>query len=98
MTNECSITDLQLAISGNLSPDREQWLCRHLEQCEACSAAIEEIAGVTPFCEKAAALLAVDELDQAVPRYPRAGGDDWSDVDFTVEYLEPCDEPSNTMS
>ena len=94
MTNECSITDLQLAISGNLSPDREQWLCRHLEQCEACSAAIEEIAGVTPFCEKAAALLAVDELDQAVPRYPRAGGDDWSDVDFTVEYLEPCDEPN----
>jgi serine/threonine-protein kinase len=89
MTDQCSTTDLQLAIDGKLAPDREQLLFQHLEQCEACGAAIEELAGGAAWCAEAAALLAGDELDQAVP-----SREDWSDVDFTVEHLEASDEPN----
>ena len=46
------------------------------------------------LCREAASLLAKDELDGDLPAYPFAGGDEWSDVDFTVEHLEPTDEPN----
>jgi len=53
-----------------------------------------EMAGLKPWCEEAAHFLIGDELDQDVPGYPRAGGEEWSDVDFTVEHLEPSAEPN----
>ena len=52
------------------------------------------MAGGPAWCQEAAALLARDELDAGLPGYPIAGGDEWSDVDFTVEHLEPADEPN----
>ncbi len=89
MSSDCSTTDLQLALAGNLPPDREQWLHRHLEQCAACSTAIEQLAGGTPWCEEVAALLAGDELDDAVP-----ARDEWSEVDFSVDHLDASEEPN----
>jgi hypothetical protein len=89
MTENCSTLELQLAIAGSLSLDREERLCRHLEHCEACSAAIEEMAGTNPWCDEAAPLLRNDELDLAVPRR-----EEWSEVDFIVEHLEPSDQPN----
>jgi serine/threonine-protein kinase len=89
MTEDCSVLELQLAIAGSLPPDREEQLHRHLEHCEACSAAIEEMAGVNPWCDEAASLLRTDELDLAVPKR-----EEWSEVDFTVEHLEPSDQPN----
>ena len=89
MTPECSTVDLQLALDDSLPPDREQRLYRHLDHCEACRAAMEEMAGVKPWCEAAARLLVEDELDQALP-----SREQWSDVDFTVEHLEPSDQPN----
>jgi serine/threonine-protein kinase len=53
-----------------------------------------EMAGLKPWCEEAAHYLISDELDQDVPGYPPAGGEEWSDVDFTVEHLEPSAEPN----
>ena len=48
------------------------------------------MAGGPAWCQEAALLLTGDELDAAaVPT-----GDAWSDVDFTVEHLEPADEPN----
>ncbi|MGA2258032.1 MAG: protein kinase, partial [Thermoguttaceae bacterium] len=89
MTQACSAIELQLALEGRLSQDREQALCRHLDHCEACRTAMGEMAGLKPWCEEAAQFLISDELDQDVP-----SREEWSDVDFTVEHLEPSAEPN----
>ncbi|MHC4178805.1 MAG: WD40 repeat domain-containing serine/threonine protein kinase [Planctomycetota bacterium] len=89
MSNRCSAELLELALAGNLPVDREELLHHHLEECKACSAAIEQMAGGATWCREAAALLIRDELDDAVP-----SRDEWSNVDFTVEHLEPSDEPN----
>jgi serine/threonine-protein kinase len=89
MTSGCSIADLELGLAGDLPADREELLHRHLEGCEACSAALEQMAGGKAWCDKTAALLASDDLDESVP-----SREEWSDVDFTVEHLEPSDEPN----
>ena len=47
------------------------------------------MAGGAAWCREAAALLIEDELDDAVP-----SREEWSNVDFTVEHLEPSDEPN----
>ncbi len=89
MIQACSTADLQLAIEGSLPPDREQSLFHHLEHCEVCRATMEELAGVKPWCEMAVPLLSTDELDRDVP-----SREEWSEVDFTVENLEPSDQPN----
>ena len=81
-------------MAGSLPADREQSLFRHLDDCEACRAALEEMAGGRPGAEVAVPLLRTDELDLAVPGHPLAGREEWSEVDFTVEHLEPSDEPN----
>jgi serine/threonine-protein kinase len=89
MIGQCSIPLLEAALVGSLPANEEATLCHHLEECEACGAAMEQMAGGVVLCREAASLLIGDELDEAVP----AQGD-WSDVDFTVEHLEPSDEPN----
>ncbi len=88
MTNECSAADLQSALAGDLPPDREEWLHRHVEQCAVCSAAIEQLAGGTAWSEEVTAMLTGDELDDDVP-----SREEWSEIDFTVEHLDASDEP-----
>src|SRR5204862_7923568 len=51
--------------------------------------ALERMAGGPAWCQEAASLLTADELDATLPM--RA---EWSEVDFTVEHLEPADEPN----
>lgn len=88
MTSPCSLDLLESALAGNLPPEDETALHLHLETCEACGAALERMAGGAAWCQEAAALLSRDDLDAAVP-----AGESWSEVDFTVEHLEPADEP-----
>ncbi|MEX2139060.1 MAG: protein kinase [Pirellulales bacterium] len=89
MSSPCSIALLESALAGNLPAADETSLNRHLEACEACSAALERMAGGPAWCREAVSLLAGDELDLTMPT-----GDEWSEVDFTVEHLEPTDEPN----
>ncbi len=89
MNTQCSIALLESALAGNLPADDEDLLHRHLEECAECCAALEHMAGGPVWCQEAAALLARDELDTAVSAY-----EEWSAVDFTVEHLEPTDEPN----
>ncbi|HKD37072.1 MAG TPA: protein kinase, partial [Pirellulales bacterium] len=84
----CSQAMLEAALSEELPPDDESRLTRHLEQCDACSAALERLAGGPAWCREAASLLAEDELDSAASR------EQWSEIDFTVDHLEPADDPS----
>ncbi|MEX2025759.1 MAG: serine/threonine-protein kinase, partial [Pirellulaceae bacterium] len=88
MTTPCSIVLLESALSGNLPAQDETSLHRHLEECQECSSALERMAGGPAWCLEAASLLAQDDLDAAVPIR-----DEWSEIDFTVEHLEPSDEP-----
>ena len=53
-----------------------------------CSAAMERLAGEPAWRAEAAALLADDELDARAVARP-----EWSEADFTVEHLDPSDEP-----
>lgn len=88
MTGECSVALLELALAGRLSGEPEESLHRHLGECEACTRALEQMAGGAAWCQEAASLLMRDDLDHAVP-----AREEWSNVDFTVEHLEPSDQP-----
>ena len=57
MNNHCSAAILESALAGNLPQDEEQRLHRHLEECDECSAALEQMAGGPAWCREAAALL-----------------------------------------
>ena len=89
MNTRCSIAILESALAGSLPRDDEVALHRHLEECEECGVALERMAGGPAWCYEAAAQLTRDELDADAPIR-----DDWSEVDFTVEHLEPSDEPN----
>src|SRR5262245_5276105 len=89
MKSPCSLALLESALAGSLPAEDEGSLHRHLEECEECSAALERLAGGRAWCQEAAALLTRDELDADVPTR-----DEWSEVDFAVEHLEPSDEPN----
>jgi serine/threonine-protein kinase len=89
MTNQCSNELLESALSGDLPPDREEWLQHHLDKCEACSTVLHQLAGGDAWRRETAAMLVTDDLDKAL-----RARDEWSNVDFTVEHLEPADEPN----
>ncbi|HEV3436813.1 MAG TPA: protein kinase, partial [Gemmata sp.] len=89
MIGQCSIALLEAALAGSLPADDEASLHRHLEECEACSAAMEQMAGGVSWSQEVTSLLTGDELDDTVPVH-----NEWSEVDFTVEHLEPSDEPN----
>ena len=87
MNDVCSIELLTNAVANRLSADEEAALYDHLERCEACCARMEQLAGGEAWQQEAASLLTTDELDAAVPE-PMV----WSEVDFSVEHLEPSDD------
>jgi serine/threonine-protein kinase len=89
MNPECSIPVLESALAGKLSERDEESLHHHLEHCEACSAALEQLAGGLALRKEAAELLRDDDLDRM-----EAEAGEPSDIDFTVEHLEPSDEPN----
>ena len=88
MSDLCSVELLESALAGSLPPDKEKVLQEHLDQCESCSAAIERLAGCDAFCREAALLLTEDAMDEAATR------EDWSAVDFGIEFLDSVDEPN----
>jgi serine/threonine protein kinase/WD40 repeat protein len=87
MTSGCSINLLESSLAGSLPASDQAALDRHLDECEACGEALERMAGWASWCEEAASLLTEDELDELRPTR-----EDWA-VDFTVEHLDPTDEP-----
>ncbi len=87
MNDVCSIELLTNAVANRLSEDEEAALYEHLERCEACCARMEQLAGGEQWQQEAASLLTTDELDAAVPE-PMV----WSEVDFSVEHLEPSED------
>ncbi len=89
MNDHYSAAILESALTGQLPQDEEQRLHQHLEQCPQCSEALEQMAGGPTWCREAAALLTEDALDADVPTHEH-----WSEIDFTVEHLEPADEPN----
>ena len=58
MNSSCSNALLEAVLAGDLPPDDESALARHLEECEACSSALERLAGGPAWCREAASLLA----------------------------------------
>lgn len=89
MNDLCSIELLRNAVCRGLSADEETALHSHLEHCEACCVQMEQLAGGEAWQQEAAALLSADELDAAVPEPAN-----WSEVDFSVEHLDPSDDPN----
>src|SRR5436305_853012 len=67
VNSSCSNALLEAVLAGDLPPDDESALARHLEECEACSSALERLAGGPAWCREAASLLAEDELDADSP-------------------------------
>jgi serine/threonine protein kinase len=88
MTNPCSLDSLEAALAGSLPESEQQALHRHLDECESCSNALDRMAEWNTWRQEAASLLTEDELDDLHLTH-----DDWA-IDFTVEHLEPADEPN----
>ncbi|HVX13499.1 MAG TPA: PQQ-binding-like beta-propeller repeat protein [Pirellulales bacterium] len=88
MNEACSMGRLESALAGGLSADDEASLHQHLEQCTACADALDQMAGGPAWAQEAAALLTRDGFDESL-----SAGEDWSAVDFTVDHLDPSDEP-----
>jgi len=89
MNDLCSLNLLKTAVAGQLSAADEARLTVHLESCEDCCAEMDRLAGGNAWQLEAATLLSPDELDAAMSE--RAA---WSDADFTVEHLNPSDDPT----
>ena len=89
MNDVCSIELLQNAVACRLSAEEEAALHAHLEHCEACCTQMEQLAGGESWQREAAAMLTTDELDGAVPELAV-----WSEVDFSVDHLDPSDDPN----
>ena len=89
MNGSCSNDLLAGAVALALSPDEESALSAHLETCEECCARLDELAGGESWRQETATLLRQDALDDTTPE-PRA----WSEIDFSVEHLEPSEDAS----
>ena len=55
LNSSCSVELLKSALVGELPPEREETLHRHLDECEACVAALEQMAGGEAGCREVAA-------------------------------------------
>ena len=89
MNDVCSLELLTCAVANRLTADEETALYDHLERCEACCVRMEQLAGDEQWQHEAATLLVKDDLDLAVP-----DASVWSEVDFSVEHLEPSKDSS----
>jgi hypothetical protein len=89
MITSCSRTLLESALAGQLPTDDETLLYCHLEECATCSSAIEQMVDGAAWQQEAGTLLLGQDL--VVPTPLR---EEWSDIDFTVEHLEPADDPT----
>lgn len=87
MNDLCSMELLRNALSRNLSAEQEAALHAHLDDCESCNAQMEQLAGGEVWQRLAVSLLSADEFDAAARETVT-----WSDVDFGVEHLDPCDD------
>lgn len=87
MTGECSVSLLQSALAGNLTADQEALLEQHLNACESCNSTMEHLAGGADWCHEAISILTSTEPLTDVP------SEEFSEIDFTVEHLEPSDDP-----
>lgn len=87
MNDLCSIELLRNAVARSLSADEEATLHAHLDHCESCCAQMEQLAGGEAWQRETVSLLSADEFDEVLPGMPT-----WSEVDFGVEHLDPCDD------
>jgi len=89
MIDECSTNRIEAALCGRLSTADEAELHEHLSHCDFCNAAMEVLVGGHVFCDQTASYLTDDPLDEDVPKR-----EEWSAVDFSVEQLDPSEDPS----
>src|SRR5689334_13432329 len=89
MNTHCSTAILESPLNGNLPANHELLQQEHVEPCAGCHAALGRMAGGQSWWAEAPSLLVSGDLDSSVPAH-----DKWSEIDFTVEHLEPADEPN----
>ena len=79
---------LRHLVTTELPREEERKATAHLDECPTCRAALEQAAGELVWWQETAIMLKVDADD-----LPPAGGDDWSAIDFSVDFLDPSDKP-----
>jgi eukaryotic-like serine/threonine-protein kinase len=92
MTNEkqhLPRESLERLVEGDLPGAEEAGATAHLEECSECRASLDRVAGDRAWWEETALLLRTDENDLAL-----ADVSDWSTVDFSVDFLDPADDPT----
>lgn len=67
MTDHLTSVQLTRLMQGEVSPTHEPKLHQHLDTCEICAAALEEMAGNEQVQEEVASLLRSDEIGDTVP-------------------------------
>jgi serine/threonine-protein kinase len=79
---------LRLLVADDLPREDETRAAAHLDACPTCRAALERAAAEATWWNETEALLRLDADD-----LPPAGADDWSAADFSVDFLDPADDP-----
>ena len=90
MTHECSMSvDLLNWPSSQTSARSGAIVASPPRSLRGLPPAMGEMAGLKPWCEEAARSWSPMNSTRPCPR-----AEQWSEVDFTVEHLEPSDEPN----
>lgn len=79
---------LKRLVSGEVALAEEQKASAHLDDCLSCKAALEQSTAELDWWQETAVLLKIDEDD-----LPPSGCDEWSANDFSVDFLDPADDP-----
>lgn len=79
---------IRLLVAGRLVEEEEKTASAHLESCETCRHSLDKEAGEATVWQDAALFLRSDPDD-----LPPPAAEDWSPTDFSVEFLDPADQP-----
>jgi eukaryotic-like serine/threonine-protein kinase len=92
----CDQERLRLLLSDQLPPAFQKEVSEHVAGCDSCRRALESLAGdATWWAEVESCLRAcsAEEKNSVPASEDEADGAEPFDVDFVVDFLEPCDEP-----
>lgn len=75
-------------VEGGLEIGEEETASAHLDVCPTCRIALEQATAEPEWWQEASALLKIDEDD-----LPPVGREEWSANDFSIDFLDPADDP-----
>lgn len=102
-TPHCTVEQLHRVLADATSDSEEAAIAAHLTSCDACRRQLESLAADDGTWTRARSWLSnvpsthdASKLDPTIlSPLPSSGDDDAFDIDFAVQFLDPCDAPGS---